>query len=150
MSIVQNLINLAKIRTMKKLLPLLFLLVSFSILGQENKPEGEDFGFRLVSTPGYIQLQADEGCNWLTLSFSLWQQADPVFINQDGMLGSDSGTIEEHLKNSVFLITIARTEDGLHFKSFKGTNWVELKTDCPDEYCSIQVTEKGIKEYTDD
>ena len=135
---------------MENLVLLLFLVVSFSAFGQADEPEGEDCGFRLVSTPGYIQLQAENGCNWLTLSFSLWQEKDPVFINQDGMLGSDSGTIEEHIKNSVFLITVARTENGLHFKSFAGTDWVELKTDCPDEYCSVQVSKKGVQEFTTD
>ena len=134
----------------KKLLPLLCFLSSFSTFGQEDLPEGEDFGFRLVSTPGFVELQSEDGCNWLTLSFSLWQEKDPVFINQDGMLGSDSGTIEEHIKNSVFLITVARTENGLHFKSFAGTDWVELKTDCLDEYCSVQVSKKGVQEFTTD
>lgn len=135
---------------MKKLLPLLFFLVTLATTAQEASPEGESFSFRLVSTPGHIELQSENGCNWLSLSFSLWETVNPVFINQYGMLGSDSGNIEEHLKTSVFLIKLERNDGGLHFKSYKGTDWEELKTNCPEEYCSIQLTETGLQEYTTD
>ena len=116
-----------------------------TITAQETPVTGEDFSFRMVSTPGYIEMQSEEGCYWLTLSFSLWATADPVLINQTGMLGADMGKIDEHLENSIFLIKLERTENGLMLKSFRGTLWTEEKVLCLDDYCSLQVTNQGVE-----
>ncbi len=132
---------------MKYLLISSFIFLSFHLVGQEESQEDISFSFRLVSTPGYIELQSDDGCNWLTLSFSLWETSDAVLINQDGMLGPHNGDVSEHLEKSNFLIKLDRTETGLHFHSFLGTVWVEHTINCEEEYCSIQVDNQEVKAH---
>ena len=124
-----------------------FIFLAWLSQAQETPVAGEDFSFRLVSTPGFIEMQSEEGCTWLTLSFSLWATADPVLVNQTGMLGSDMGKIEAHLENSIFLIKLERTENGILLKSFLGTNWDAEKVVCLDDYCSFQVTNLGVTLY---
>ncbi len=131
-----------------RLLFLAILSSNFLIANaQEDQEDVDSFSFRLVSTPGYIELKSEDGCEWLTLSFSLWETSDAVLINQVGMLGPHNGDISEHLEKSNFLIKLDRTENGLHLHSFLGTEWTEHKVTCEEEYCSIQIHSQGIEAH---
>ena len=128
-------------------LSLLLLATIFTSNAQVEDADPNAFSFRLVSTPGFIELQAEDGCNWLTLSFSLWEEGDPVLVNQVGMLGPDIKNLDKHKANSTFLLKVERTLNGIQFTSYQGTEWTELIVQCVEEYCSMQVTNKGIEPY---
>lgn len=132
---------------MKYMLGLAAIMSISTLCGQNQKEDEYEFSFRLVSTPGYIELQSNEGCNWLTLSFSLWKNGDPVFINENGMLGADPSKLEEYTEQSQFLLKVGRTDGKLLITAFKGTHWTEYEDTCDGEYCSIQVKQKTAYPY---
>ncbi len=128
---------------MKNLSYVALILLSFLSNLSVAQDQEHTFSFRLVSTPGYIELHSEEGCNWLSLSFSLWKGGDAVYINQDGMLGSNPDKLNQFLGQSDFLLKVERGKNGLTIYSYKGTSWSEFEDTCNDQYCSVEVNQKS-------
>jgi hypothetical protein len=87
----------------------------------------------LVETFGdEISLTCHDGCAWKQLSFTTSTFDKAQGIDQNGMTSFPNHQISADTKPSTFIITIARTLEGVTVEGKAGTAWTSLTFSCPD------------------
>jgi hypothetical protein len=102
-----------------------------------------DFQIVLETTENGIKFSSQHGCVWKELSYI---SNDEQIIDQNGIRGSSNLSDS---KDSKFLISVKKSENGLILKGLKGTAWLGLTYNCTSNNCSQAIDQNGMSELTD-
>lgn len=123
---------------------LIFLLQCFlSFASAQANGVVTDFILLVQNEQDTLEMECVEGCNWKTLSFTLKEGQDPLFVDEYGMTSAPSD-VTLLTDQEGFLISFSRKGETIYCTSKLGTYWEELSFGCIDHSCSARLDNGGV------